>query len=97
MNQAREVLGCLRFDPGRHVVLSLMAAVSTEELAEFTGLPTGSVCRAIPLPSVARHDGATLGEHAYTYGVHTVVNCLKLPCSSNGPDIHPNEAGASRV
>ena len=75
MNQAREVLGCLRFDPGRHVVLSLMAAVSTEELAEFTGLPTGSVCRAIPLPSVARHDGATLGEHAYTYGVHTVVNC----------------------
>ena len=59
------MLGCLRFDPGRHVVLSLMAAVSTEELAEFTGLPTGSVCRAIPLPSVARHDGATLGEHAY--------------------------------
>ena len=58
--QAREVLNGLHFDQARHVVLSLMAAVSGEEIAALTRLPLESVCRAIPLPSVARHCGATL-------------------------------------
>ena len=62
--QAKEVLSGLRFDPGRHVLLSLMAAVPGEELASLTGLPPESVCRAIPLPSVARHCGATLVVNA---------------------------------
>ena len=65
--QAREVLNGLRFDPARHVVLSLMAAVSGEEIAALARLPLESVCRAIPLPSVARHCGTTLVTRADSF------------------------------
>ena len=35
--QAKEVLSGLKFDPARHVVLSLMAAVTSTDVAAFTG------------------------------------------------------------
>lgn len=46
---AAEVLGELRFHQNRPII-SLMAGVSLEDLARWTG--AGDICRAIPLPSV---------------------------------------------
>ncbi|TPN76164.1 F420-dependent NADP oxidoreductase [Mesorhizobium sp. CU2] len=55
---AREVLGELRFRPGHHVV-SLIATISREEIASLVA-PAARVGKALPMPMIARLQGATL-------------------------------------
>lgn len=53
---AEEVLGALRLRPDKKVI-SLIAGLDHRTIAEWTGAAT--VCRAIPLPFVARGRGVT--------------------------------------
>ncbi|MEZ2332794.1 pyrroline-5-carboxylate reductase [Mesorhizobium sp. RCC_202] len=55
---AREVLQGLRFRPDHHVV-SLIATVSREEIAALVA-PATRVTKALPMPMIARLQGATL-------------------------------------
>lgn len=55
---AREVLGELRFRADHHVI-SLIATVSHEEIASLVA-PATHVSKALPMPMIARLQGATL-------------------------------------
>ncbi|MBZ9863087.1 pyrroline-5-carboxylate reductase [Mesorhizobium sp. CA12] len=55
---AREVLKELRFRPDHHVV-SLIATVSREEIAALVA-PAAQVTKALPMPMIARLQGATI-------------------------------------
>jgi pyrroline-5-carboxylate reductase len=55
--QIADVLGELRFSP-EHVVISAMAGVPVEAIAELVA-PATDIARVIPLPSVARREGIT--------------------------------------
>ncbi|WP_028063698.1 pyrroline-5-carboxylate reductase [Solirubrobacter soli] len=54
---ARAVVSDLRFRDD-HVVISVMAGISIDELERLIA-PATDVCRCIPLPAVARHSGVT--------------------------------------
>ena len=56
--QCEEVLRALRFEP-RHTVVSLVSTAPLALLRECCG-SAGTVMRAIPLPPVAKHHGATV-------------------------------------
>ncbi|WP_434721886.1 pyrroline-5-carboxylate reductase [Mesorhizobium sp. RIZ17] len=55
---AREVLKALRFRPDHHVV-SLIATISREEIAGLVA-PAAHVGKALPMPMIARLQGATI-------------------------------------
>lgn len=55
---ARDVLSELRFVPD-HRVVSLIATVPLEEVAALTA-PAERVVRALPMPMIAHHQGATI-------------------------------------
>ncbi len=58
--QTETVLGELAFEP-RHIVVSLVSTAPLERLYEWCApVPKESVVRAIPLPPVAKHQGATV-------------------------------------
>lgn len=56
--QCEDVLRALRFE-ARHTVVSLVSTTPMASLKELCA-PAGSVLRAIPLPPVAKHVGATV-------------------------------------
>lgn len=56
---AEEVIRPLAFRPDHHVI-SLIATVQIETLAEWIGGPVAGLCRAVPLPFVAALAGPTL-------------------------------------
>ncbi|WP_413987764.1 pyrroline-5-carboxylate reductase [Labrys okinawensis] len=55
---AREILSALRFRPDHHVV-SLIATLSREDIAGLAS-PAARVTKALPMPMIARRQGATL-------------------------------------
>ena len=56
--QAAEVLGELTFGDDQ-LLVSLLAGVSVEAVAEMAGVDVSQIVRAVPLPAVARRAGAT--------------------------------------
>lgn len=58
--QTEEVTKALKFEP-RHTVVSLVSTAPLKSLHEWCApVPATSVVRAIPLPPVAKHQGATV-------------------------------------
>lgn len=58
--QVTEVLQGLKFDPSRHVLVSLVSTSNLDELQRASGLPAESIFKMICLPSVADHEGVSL-------------------------------------
>jgi len=58
--QASEVLKGLKFDPDRHVLVSLVSTANLEDLARDSKLDLSRVAKMICLPSIARHKGVAL-------------------------------------
>jgi pyrroline-5-carboxylate reductase len=56
---AREVISQLSFKP-EHRLLTLVAIVTSEELADWTGVSVENIFRAVPLPPVAKQRGVTV-------------------------------------
>lgn len=79
---AEEELPRLKFDAGRHSVISLMAIHATAALSKLTRLPLRDVYRAQPLPSVAKHRGKA--PHWYQLG-GAIGPLLPLPVGASPP------------
>eukprot|EP00548_Thalassiothrix_antarctica_P002372 CAMPEP_0194143532 /NCGR_PEP_ID=MMETSP0152-20130528/12691_1 /TAXON_ID=1049557 /ORGANISM="Thalassiothrix antarctica, Strain L6-D1" /LENGTH=373 /DNA_ID=CAMNT_0038842989 /DNA_START=104 /DNA_END=1228 /DNA_ORIENTATION=+ len=58
--QASEVLKGLKFDPNKHVLVSLVSTANLEDLARDSKLDLSRVAKMICLPSIARHKGVAL-------------------------------------
>lgn len=59
--QVAQVLGQIKLDPTRHVLISLVSTASLADLQEAASdLPSSSIFRMICLPSVAVHSGVCL-------------------------------------
>ncbi|OEU11861.1 hypothetical protein FRACYDRAFT_191917 [Fragilariopsis cylindrus CCMP1102] len=58
--QAKDVLNSLKFDPKRHILISLVSTTNLEQLANYSKLNLSNVSKMICLPSIARHEGIAL-------------------------------------